>query len=146
VFISSGYARGCALFKIARDGTGGFQARRAWESNELCNHFSTSVRHQDHLYSFDERRNLTCLNLRTCEVRWRQAGFHKGSLLLVNDYLLLLGETGKLALAKADPGEYVEIASGRPLVTSRCWTMPVLADGKLFLRDESQVMCLRLSN
>jgi outer membrane protein assembly factor BamB len=151
VFVSSGYSRGCGLVKVERRG-GGFLARRVYESGELCCHFSTPVRHKDHVYGFDETRDLTCLSLRTGEVRWRferpqdaeglrGVGYQKGSLIRVGELLLALGESGKLALVEATPEEYREVAAARPF-RDRCWTLPVLAEGKLLVRDWKQVLCL----
>ena len=61
----------------------------------------------------------------------------------MDHYLLVLGETGKLALMEASPQEPEPLASARPF-SRRCWTMPALAEGRLFLRDEEQVLCLDL--
>ncbi len=142
VFISSGYGRGCALLKI--DSAGGrFQARPVYEGNQLCSHFASPVRCRDCLFGFNES-TLVCLDLRTGEVRWKKSGYHKGTLLRVDRYLLVLGEKGKLALMEASPTEPEPVAGARVLRSERCWTMPVLAESRLFIRDESQVLCLDL--
>jgi outer membrane protein assembly factor BamB len=140
VFLSSGYGRGCALVKIIAEG-GKFRAKAVYENNELCCHFASPVRHGEHIYGLDETRDLTCLSLRTGQAVWRQPGFLKGTLLRVDDHLIVLGEQGKLALIDATPKGYRELAKARPF-RGRCWTTPVLADGRLFLRDQQQVMCL----
>jgi outer membrane protein assembly factor BamB len=142
VFVSSGYGRGCGLLKIEADGPGGFRARRVFENNQLCSHFASPVRYRDHVYGFNESA-LTCMDLRTGAVRWHESGFQKGSLLRVDGYLLVLGERGNMALLEASPRE------GRPLATAQpfrghCWTMPALAGGRLFVRNEQQVLCLDL--
>jgi outer membrane protein assembly factor BamB len=143
VFLSSGYRKGCALVKIAADGAGGFQARSVYTGNELCLHFSSPVRYRDHLYAIDETRDLTCIDLRTGDVCWRRRGFLQGSLLRVDGRLLVLGGDGKLALVDADPDRFRQEAVARPL-RGRCWTVPALADGKLYLRNEEEVLCLDL--
>jgi outer membrane protein assembly factor BamB len=139
VFISTGYNKGCALVKLIRAGDG-FQARLVYDSNQFRCHFSSPVRRGNYAYGFDETE-LVCMDLRTGEVRWRQRGFHKGSLFRVDDLLLILGEQGHLALARADPESYQELARARPL-RNKCWTVPVLADGRLYLRDQAKVLCL----
>jgi outer membrane protein assembly factor BamB len=141
VFISSGYAKGAALVKVEPSGSGTFRARAVYESNELCCHFASPVRHGDHLYGMDETRDLTCLDLRTGKAVWRERGFKKGTLIRVDDRLLALGEDGKLALIEASPQEYRELARARPF-RGKCWTLPALADGRLFLRDQKHVLCL----
>jgi outer membrane protein assembly factor BamB len=141
VFLSSGYGKGCVLLKVESDG-GRFEARPVYEGNQLRSHFASPVRYRDHLYGFDES-TLACLDVRSGEICWSKSGFQKGSLLLIDHYLLVLGESGKLALLEASPQEPEAMASAQPL-RGTCWTMPVLADGRLFLRDLKQVLCLDL--
>jgi outer membrane protein assembly factor BamB len=144
LFISSGYRKGCALVRISAGADGSFTAEAVYESNELCCHFASPVRRGECLYALDESPPLlTCFDVRTGQVKWREPGFQKGSLLRVNDDLLILGENGKLVLAEANPERYVEKARYQPF-RNRCWTMPVLAEGRLYLRDQSQVLCLDL--
>ncbi len=142
LFISSGYGRGCALVKIVADGDGSLQAKRVYENNLMCNHFSSSVLYQDHLYGFNEG-TLTCMELRTGKVVWKERGFKKGSPLIADGHLIILGESGQLALAEATPQGYREKASYR-VSRNKCWTVPALANGKLYIRDEEQVLCLDL--
>ncbi len=154
LFISSGYSKGCALLRVAAE-DGRFAAKLVYESNELCCHFASPVLHGDCLYALDETRDLTCLDVRTGAVRWRKGdarfrkksalrgGFQKGSLIRVDDRLLVLGEDGRLGLVECDPEGYRETALARPL-RGRCWTQPVLADGRLLLRNQSEVVCLDL--
>jgi outer membrane protein assembly factor BamB len=152
VFISSGYGKGCALIKVSAAGAK-LTAKAVYESNELCCHFASPVRYKDHLYALDETRDLTCLDLRTGEVAWhfakaegdapalRNRGYKKGSIVRIDDVLLVLGEDGKLGLVAADPKEYREIAAARPF-RDRCWTTPVVAGGKVLLRDRKGIVCL----
>jgi outer membrane protein assembly factor BamB len=145
VFISSGYRTGCALVKVAGSGEAGFQAQAVYVSNVLACHFSTPVRYQDHLYGMNEDRPLlTCLDLRTGKVKWQKQGFHKGTLIRVDDHLLVMGERGNLALVKANPEKYQEISQARVLRSQRCWSTPTLADGKLYVRDQDHVVCLEM--
>jgi outer membrane protein assembly factor BamB len=144
VFISSGYRRGCALIHIEKTADGSFQANRVYENKNMCNHFPSSILIDGHLYGFDDSR-LTCMEFTSGKVRWKKSGFDKGTVLGAGKHLIILGETGKLALADASPEGYREIASCQ-IVDGKCWTVPVLADGRLYLRDEKTVMCLDLRN
>ncbi len=80
-------------------------------------------------------------------------GFDKGSLLIADGRLIILGENGKLALAKATPDEYHEEASYDFRASQKCWTVPSLAEGKLYVRiptktddgkEEDEVVCLKV--
>lgn len=149
IFISSGYEKGCAFVRVFADGGGKFRVKAAYESNELCCHFASPVRRGEQVYGLDEKRDLTCLDLRTGEVKWRMQdtggrkvrGFKKGSLIRVDENLLVLGEEGHLALIEATPEGYREKGVMRPF-RDRCWTTPVLANGKIYLRDQAKVLCL----
>ncbi|MCH7725734.1 MAG: PQQ-binding-like beta-propeller repeat protein [Planctomycetes bacterium] len=142
VFISSGYGHGCALLKIASKGSGALGVDLVYEHDQMRNHFSTSVLYEDHLYGFDETR-LVCMELTTGNVLWRAKGFRKGSLVVADGHLIILGENGKLALAEATPAAYRKKASYR-MSRNRCWTVPTLANGRLYVRDQEQITCLDL--
>src|SRR5207245_3859030 len=116
------------------------QARPVYEHNRMRNHFSTCVLHGEHLYGFDESF-LVCMELRTGKILWKKRGFGKGSLLAAGDRLIVLGEQGNLALAEASPDSYREI-SACSVLGGKCWSAPVLAGGKLYVRDEDQLVCL----
>ncbi|GIW82403.1 MAG: hypothetical protein KatS3mg105_4210 [Gemmatales bacterium] len=106
----------------------------------MRNHFSTCVRKGDFLFGFDERM-LTCLEWRTGKVRWKERGFDKGSLILADDHLIVLGEKGKLALVEASPDK-CRVKASCQLLGDKCWSAPALADGRLYIRDEEQAICL----
>jgi hypothetical protein len=139
VFLTSGYGRGCALLKIEGDGRG---AGLVYRNRKMRCQFSSPVRFKDHIYGFDESM-LKCLDFRTGEVRWEQPGFERGSLLIADDHLIILGEHGNLALAEATPEGYRQ-KSLLTFTNKLCWTVPVLAEGRLYLRTEGRVLCVDL--
>ena len=57
--------------------------------------------------------------------------------------MIVLSENGRLHLAKATPERYREEAFFQ-VSANKCWTVPVLAGGKLYVRDESYLICLDL--
>jgi outer membrane protein assembly factor BamB len=142
VFISSGYGRGCALLKIEAKADDACKASLVYRNRNMRCQFSSPVRLRDYIYGFDEGL-LKCLDLRTGEVRWEQKGLDKGSLLIADNHLIALGEYGTLVLAEATPEEFREKGSVT-WTAQRCWTVPVLADGRLYLRNEERVVCLDL--
>jgi outer membrane protein assembly factor BamB len=142
LFISSDYGKGCALLKVLVDARGLPRVAKVYETNRMRNKFSSSVLYREHLYGFDEEY-LVCLEIRTGNVAWKQRGFRRGSLLVADGLLIILGENGKLALADATPEGYREKAAWS-FAEQKCWTAPVLAGGRLYLRDEKQVVCLSL--
>ena len=139
VFISTGYAVGCALLKVNKDGDT-LTPKRLYKNPRMKNHFSTCVRYKGHLFGFDDS-TLTCMNLLTGKVEWKERGFGKGSVLLVNDRLIVYGDNGLLALAEANPTEYVERGRFQFSTQSSCWSVPVVSNGRLYVRDQEKLVC-----
>ena len=141
VFISSGYNKGCALYKI-----NGSDVTKIWQNKNMRNQVNSSVLWQVHLYGFDGqvggKGKLTCLNFKTGEVKWSQGGMGTGSLMLADGKLIILGEKGKLVIAEASPEGFKELASAQVL-TGKCWTVPVLANGRIYARNAAgQLVCV----
>lgn len=142
VFVSSGYDKGAALFRIRKEGEK-YQVEDIWKSRVMKNHFNSSILYGGQLYGFDNG-TLKCIDAHTGEERWAERGFAKGSLLIADGLLIILGESGQLALADASPEGYVERARAQVL-QGRTWTMPSLADGVLYLRNQEEMVALDIS-
>lgn len=69
--------------------------------------------------------------------------YHAALLKTGDDKLLLLDDNGDLALFQPNPKEYQELA--RSKVCGRTWAHPALADGRLYLRDETDLICVELA-
>jgi outer membrane protein assembly factor BamB len=141
VFISSGYGKGCVLLKIEPDGDG-LRASPVYRHRKMKNHFFSSVRYKDHLYGFSETI-LTCLNFRTGEVSWDVRAPDRGSLLVADGHLIILGEQGTLALVEATPDGHRQ-KSAVEFSKRTCWSVPALANGLLYVRDTEKIICLDL--
>jgi outer membrane protein assembly factor BamB len=140
LFLSSNYGSGGVLLRLKPKG----DPEVVWKNLAMQNHFSTSVLYQGHLYGFSTDR-LRCVEFKTGKVVWDQTGLGKGSLLIADGHLIILGERGVLVLAEATPLKYVQKARWQAL-EGRCWSAPVLANGKLFLRNEKRMIALDLVN
>jgi outer membrane protein assembly factor BamB len=138
VFLSSDYDTGSALLELTPSGSD-VRAREVYFTREMKNHHATSVLVGDHLYGFDSAI-LTALKFDTGEVAWQNRSVGKGSLIFADERLYLFSENGVVGLAEASPEAYREhgrfsIKTGR-LPT---WSHPVVAEGKLFLRDQDNL-------
>ncbi len=140
-FISSDYGTGGSVVEISPTDRG-YAVAEVWRNKEMKNHFATSIHYQGHLYGFDSSI-LKCLDAETGEEKWKTRGYGKGTLIVADGHLVLLGERGNLGLAQATPEGFVEKAS-YPAFNSRCWTAPSLANGRLYMRDESEIVCLNV--
>lgn len=140
VFSASGYGKGGALFQLQSRG-GTTSSRAVWETNKMKNHHGGMVEVDGFLYGCDEQI-LTCINLRTRAIAWQSRSVGKGSLTFADGHLYVRSEGGPVALVEANPQRYVE--KGRfeqPQKSGRnTWAHPVVADGKLFLRDQDRLL------
>ena len=142
IFVASGYDTGGALFRIVAQGQS-LRATEVWRTRGMKNQFSSSIYKDGHLYGFDNAI-LRCLDASTGEERWKARGFGHGSLTYADGHLIVLGDRGNLALVEATPAEYREKATAQPL-TGKCWTVPTLAGGRLYLRNEREVVALEVA-
>ena len=138
VFLSSDYGTGAALLELTPS-AGALSAREVYFTREMRNHHASSVLIGGYLYGFSSAI-LTAMKFDTGEVAWRDRSVGKGSLVFADERLYLFSERGVAALVEATPSGYRE--HGRfTLETGSLptWTHPVVANGRLLLRDQDTV-------
>lgn len=141
VFISSGYNRGCALIQVT-----GNQASEVWQSGVLRTQMNCAMLWKGHLYGFDES-HFKCIDLSDGTEKWSERSLGKGSLMMSADgRMILMSDRSELVIAKADPQEFVELARTQLLSRTKCWTAPVLANGKIYARNAAgDAACIDVS-
>ncbi len=130
VFISSGYGRGCSLISVHGD-----HVHKVWENKLLCTQMNCAVLWKGYLYGFSEK-TLECIKLADGTEQWKDKSMGKGSLVMTTDgRLILMSDKGELAVAQADPTAFKVQARAQVLPKGRCWTSPVLANGRVYVRN-----------
>jgi outer membrane protein assembly factor BamB len=145
VFISSAYHMGCALLELSADGAGGVQAKPVYvKPNKVMRcQTSTCVLFNGFLYGFDVGPGLLkCIDIRTGQEKWSTRALSKGSLILANGHLVVLAEDGSLALVEATPEEFRVKSRLKLFHRSEVRALPALASGRLYLRDDKELICL----
>ena len=141
VFAASGYGTGGGQARIVKKGTG-FEADQQYFVRQMQNHHGGMVLVGDHLYGTGGG-TLLCVNFKTGDVAWNERSVGKGSVTYADGHLYVRGENGKLALVEANPEKYVE--KGRFDQPDRsekpAWPHPVVANGKLYVRDWDALFC-----
>jgi len=139
VFITSNYRRGCALLKVS-----GGKALVAWENKEMQSHFSTPMVHEGHIIGTSDPGRLVCLDVKTGKVVWEKRGFEKGGVCSVDGTIIVCdGKKGDVAMCELSTKGYRELGRIKPL-GGRSWTAPIVADGKLIVRNKQEMVCLDL--
>jgi outer membrane protein assembly factor BamB len=130
VFISSGYKRGCGLIEIS-----GGAVKKLWENKTMSMQINCPILRDGFVYGFDEDV-FKCLKLQDGSQQWQDKSLGKGSLMMSADgRLILMGDKGELVVAKADPQKFDVLARAQVLPQSKCWTSPVLANGRIYVRN-----------
>ncbi len=131
-------------------------AAEAWKNPALSCYFSTPVAVGDkHLYMVTgslaavmagrAEADLKCVEAATGKVLWTksQVGkYHAALLRTGDDKLLMHSDSGELVLIDPDPKEYRELA--RSKVCGETWAHPAIANGRLYVRDNKELICLQL--
>lgn len=137
-FISS-FDQGGAVLKFDVRG-----AAEVWRNQNLANHFNSCVLLDGFLYGVHGNTDrppgeFHCVDFATGELKWtdRASGF--GSVLSADGKLIVLSDKGELMVAPARPTGFQPVARAQVL-GGKCWTTPVLANGRLFCRNVQGVL------
>ena len=162
VFISGAYYRiGSVQLRVKPDNHG---FDEVWRNTVLELHWDTPIYHDGFLYAFSGRNEpdarFRCVELKTGKLMWERdeswpahAGhsmpqpgvYGRGSAILADGRLIVLGEGGLLGLFKVNPQHPEEISRWQvPQLQFPCWAAPVLSRKKLYLRSEDRLVCLSL--
>jgi outer membrane protein assembly factor BamB len=141
--ISSGYDHGAALIEVTA-ADGGFRARAVWESRNLKSRFNSSVLHEGYIYGFDESI-FACIDARTGERKWKGGRYGYGQVLLAGGHLIILSESGDVALVRATPERHEELARFSA-IEGKTWNVPAISGGKLFVRNSREMAAFDLSS
>ena len=146
LLITAAYGIGsvCADFDAA-------SAQPIWEGiDSLATQYCTPILLDGQLYAIDGRDDIPparfrCLDPATGRVRWSEPAFGYGTLLAADGKLLVAKTNGKLLLVEPDPEELKVLARCRPFgdaLAGAIRALPALANGRLYLRDDRQLLCL----
>jgi outer membrane protein assembly factor BamB len=130
MLITSGYKHGCALLEVSAT-----EAKKLWENKVMSMQINCPIVRDGYAYGFDENI-FKCLKLADGSQQWQDKGLGKGSLMASADgRLIVMSEKGELVIARANPQEFDVVARAQILPKSKCWTSPVLANGRIYARN-----------
>ncbi|MFQ5638566.1 MAG: PQQ-binding-like beta-propeller repeat protein [bacterium] len=144
VLISVGQGSGVRRLSVSR-GPGGWTIAERWTSTRLKPYYSEFVIHKGHAFGFDGSI-LACIDVEDGKRKWKGGRYGAGQLFLLadQDVLLVLSETGKLALVAATPDRFTELARF-PALEGKTWNHPVLVGDVLLVRNAQEMAAFRLS-
>jgi outer membrane protein assembly factor BamB len=150
LFLSKGYGVGATLLAIGRNENGQIVPQPLWNppiKKVMKTKFSNVVIHDGFVYGLDGVL-LECIELETGKLQWkkrRNPEFGHGQIMLIGGTILVLSETGEIALVEATPDEYRELANLQALDDANVtWNNPAFSSPYLLVRNAREAVCYEL--
>lgn len=143
VFSSSDYGTGAELVQLIQSGKS-VQAKQVYFTKDMKNHHGGMVLLDGHVFGSNGDM-LSCVELKSGKPTWRERSM-KGSVVYADKKIVFRNENGPVVLLAADTQTYTELGRfDQPERSNRpAWAHPVIADGKLYLRDMDKLLVYNL--
>ncbi len=149
VFITSGYGTGSLLLRVKDSGIDSL-----WRSENLSAQHSDPYMIDSYLYgysgdSFQNKGAFKCIDLSNGEEKWSTNDMGWGTCTWVDGYLLCCDIKGNIFLMKPSPDKFdliAQIDQALGDIRGPVWTIPVVANGRLYLRFKQKLICYNLMN
>jgi outer membrane protein assembly factor BamB len=151
VFAATAYGAGGGLARLVKKETGEFVAEEVWFSKSMENHHGGVILHDGALFGANGGNGggyMACLDFKTGEVLWNEGEpskrrVTKGSVAFADGRIYYRTEEGPIVLIEPSRKEYLERGRfNQPERTDKpAWAHPVVANGKLYIRDQDTLFC-----
>lgn len=146
VFAASAYGAGGGAVKLTKNSDGKFEAEEVYFTTNMQNHHGGMIVVDGALYGANGGNGggmMACIDFKTGETLWRDRKGPKGALLYADGRLYLRSEDGPVLLVEPSKTGFVE--RGRfeqpDRSSAMAWAHPVVANGKLYIRDQGLLLC-----
>jgi outer membrane protein assembly factor BamB len=143
VFVSKGYYGGGTLYKIAKDDQGQWSTAPVWEdSRKMKTKFTNVIVKNGFIYGLSDGI-LECLAIDDGQRKWKKGRYGHGQILGVGDLVLVLAETGEVALCELNSNKHVELARFQA-IEGKTWNTFALYGPLLLVRNAEEAACYEL--
>ncbi|MFH0843553.1 MAG: PQQ-binding-like beta-propeller repeat protein [Bacteroidota bacterium] len=167
VLVAGGYEHGVVMIKVEKKADGTYGTTQLFKHNDFGEHTKPSLLHNGYFYAQfstnSKRDGLACMDM-DGKVLWktmRAPAFDKGSMILADGVILATDGKKALYVIEPSPEGFKPLATAEVLneggtasddpMASRIggaaqnWAPIALADGKLLIRDQSRLLCVRVA-
>ncbi len=150
MLVAGGYSAGSAMIKVQKKADGGYDVAEMYKNANFGSHTQPPILNKGHFYTqytINERSDgMVCMTM-DGQVKWKtgdEPPFNKGGYILVDGLLLSTDGNTMLYLIDPDPAGFKALASAVLLEPGENWAPLALADGKLLIRDQKNLKCVKV--
>ncbi len=163
ILVVGGYELGAVMIEVTKQADGTYNITEVFKTEEFGDQTKPPLLIDGYFYAQfgtnNTRDGLTCMNM-DGEIMWktkRDPDFNKGSMILADGLILATDGSKSVYLIEPDPSGFKPLASAELLESkpgdermaarfaTQNWAPIALADGKLLIRDQTRMMCLRVA-
>jgi len=167
ILIVGGYELGATMIKVEKKADGNYDTKELFTTVEFGDQTKTPLLYNGYFYgqygTNNRRDGMVCMDMNG-QIMWktkRAPDFNKGSMVLADGLILATDGAKTLYLVQPDPSGFKTIASaellkeggtgGNDQMASRVggatqnWAPLALSNGKLLIRDQSRLMCVKVA-
>ncbi|NOY76078.1 MAG: PQQ-binding-like beta-propeller repeat protein [Kiritimatiellaeota bacterium] len=157
VFLTSPFGRGAAALRISGNYSGKSRIETLWEEKHLSTDIFSPLFANGYIFGYfitehqanpdgDTEGEFKCVDPNTGKTLWSSDKTGHVNLIACGDKLILFSESGTLIVIEASPDGYKELWRGVIFRDARCWTLPSISDGRLFLRGGNTLIRVALDD
>ena len=150
IYLTTGYGVGCMLVEVLEEG----DTNVVYSNKKMKNHHGGVLILDGYVYGYSDKIGWVCQDLMTGKQVWRERKeLGKGAIAhSENRFYCVDEETGEVALIEASPEGWKE--HGRFTMSPQSenrqpngaiWMHPVIANGRMYLRDQEYLFCFDIS-
>jgi len=150
MLILGGYQAGAAMIKVTKAGDS-YDVKELYKTIEFGSHTQPPVLINGYFYAMyttNERKDgLVCMSI-DGQVKWKTGRaplFDKGGMILADGLLLSTDGSKTLYLIQPDPAAFKAVASAELMKEGQNWAPLALVNGMLLIRDQSNLMCVKVA-
>lgn len=160
MLIAGGYNAGAAMIKVEKKSDGTYSVTELYKNPDFGSHTQNPVLYNGYFYAQystnDRKDGLVCMSI-DGQVKWktgRAPFFDKGGMIVADGLIISTDGSTRLYLIEPDPAAFKPIATSEVLgaggssdqrFSSMNWAPLALSDGKLLIRDQGRILCVKVS-
>ncbi|MDH6356218.1 PQQ-like beta-propeller repeat protein [Parabacteroides sp. PF5-9] len=151
LLIAGGYDRGATMIQVNKNGDGTFNTSELFTTLEFGDQTKPPLFHNGYFYAMfrtnQKRDGMVCMDMNG-KIMWktnRNPDFDRGSMILADGLILATNGLKGVYLIQPDPTAFKAISSAEILGNGQNWAPIALADGKLLVRDQEKMLCLKVA-